>query len=314
VSALRPFLRPEPQSRGLASADAADLQELFAGAWNAMIDLAAGVPAEQPSRLAGWSARDVLVHLGSWDEHRTFASLLDDARHGRVHEPDDTDARNALVIAAHHDATSDDIDQALRAARDRGLDFLASGELATIGHDWTDSALGQLPVAGVVMASTFELAVHALDIAEPGQVPAALLEAGVAALVDLIGALAARRGLEITVAVVTPIGSWATGCLPGSWTTVALPCSTRSRELGWPAVEGTAPDVLDAAAGRQLAAQLLVTRRLRLHDVPALLRLAGALDEVTGIPGGPALRAARRTLTQTAQLIGRLGGAVRNRL
>lgn len=314
MSAPRPHLRPDPQSRGLASANAADLQDMFAGAWNAMIDLAARVPAGQPSRLEGWSAHEVLVHLGSWDEHRTFASLLDDARHGRVHEPDDADARNALVIAAHHDATGDDIDHALRTARDRGLEFLTSGELATIGPDWTDSALGQLPVAGVVMASTFELAVHALDLTEPGQVPAALLDAGVAALVDLVGALAARRGLEITVAVVTPIGSWATGCLPGAWMTIPLQGSTRARNLGWPAVEGTAPDILDAAAGRQLAAQLLVTRRLRLYDVPALLRLTGALEEVAGIPGGSALRTAARTLDQSARLIGRLGGAVRSRL
>jgi uncharacterized protein (TIGR03083 family) len=313
VSAPRPSLRPEPHSRGLASAGSDELQELFSGAWDAMIGLAGQVPPEQASRLPGWTARDVLVHLGSWDEHPTFASLLDDARHHRVHEVDDADARNAMLVAAHHDADLADIRQALRTARDRGLDFLSSPELATIGQHWTDSTVGQLPVAGVVMAVSFELAVHALDIAEPGQVPGRLLDAGVGALVDLAGALAARRGLDLTVAVVTPAGSWAAGVEPRSWTTVALPEVARARDLGWPAVEGLAHDVLDAAAGRQLAAQLLVTRRLRLYDMPALLRLSGALDEVTGLPGGPALRAAARALSQTAQLISRLGGAVRSR-
>ena len=52
---------------------------------------------------------------------------------------------------------------------------------------------------------------------------------------------------------------------------------------------------------------------LRLHDLPALLRLSPALEEVAGFPGGPTLRAAARTLGQTAQLIGRFGSAVRNR-
>jgi uncharacterized protein (TIGR03083 family) len=313
VSASRPGLRPEPSARGLATANPDDLAELFGGAWDAVIQLAGTVPLDRPSRLAGWTARDVLVHLGSWEEHRSFASLLDDARHGRVHEVDDADARNALLVAAHHDADADDITHALREARDRGLDFLRSPDVTSIGRDWTDSTVGPLPVAGVVMASGFELAVHALDVAEPARLPRPLLDAGVAALVDLAGALAARRGLELTVAVITPEGAWATDCLPGSWSTAPLPGTTTSRDLGWPAVEGLAADVLDAAAGRRLAAQLLITRRLRLHDVPALLRLSGALEEVTGLPGGSALSTAARALGQTVQLVSRLGGVVRNR-
>jgi uncharacterized protein (TIGR03083 family) len=313
VSASRPGPRPELSSRGLATSDADDLAALLVGAWNAVIELAETVPLDRPSRLTGWTVRDVLVHLGSWEEHRSFASLLDDARHGRVHEVDDADARNALLVAAHHDADADDIARALREARDRGLDFLRSPEVTSIGGDWTDSTLGPLPVAGLVMASGFELAVHALDVAEPAVLPRPLLDAGVAALVDLAGALAARRGLNLTVAVITPDGGWATSCAPGSWSTVPLPGTTTARDLGWPAVEGLAADVLDAAAGRRLAAQLLITRRLRLYDVPALLRLSGALEEVTGLPGGSALNTAARALGQTVQLVSRLGGAVRSR-
>ncbi len=320
MSGTRPPLRPEPDARGLTSADPDDLADLFGAAWDGMADLASRVPADQPSRLDGWRVRDVLVRLGSWEEHPSFASLLDDARHGRVHELDDTRARNALVIAAHHDATGDEIQQALLAARDRGLAFLRSPEVTTIGREWTDSPLGQLPVTGVLLASAFELAVHALDIAEPGDVPPGLLDAGVAALVDLTGALAARRGLRATVGVVTPLGTWATGAEPAPsraepapWTTVALPMVRGARELGWPAVEGYAHDVLDAAAGRQSATTLLIGRRLRLHDITALLRLSPALDEVAGLPGGPALRAATRTLGQTAELVGRIGDVVRGR-
>lgn len=304
-------LLPEPESRGLASAAAEDLAVLFAGAWNAIIDLADRLPTDRASRLEGWTAHDVLVHLGSWEEHPTFASLLDDARHGRVHEVDDCDARNALVVAAHHDATRDDITAALQAARDRGLAFLRSDELAAIGQDLISSRLGPLPVAGLVMASGFELAVHALDITEPRLVPACLLNAGVASLVDLVGALASRRGLRATLAVVTPTSSWATSCTPGGWATLQLPETTTARALGWPAVEGRAHDILDAAAGRQSTTHLVLTRRLRPFDVPALLELSGALERAAELPGRSALRAAARALGQTTRLIGYLSSPLR---
>lgn len=304
-------LLPESRSRGLASAPTEELADLFAGAWDAIIDLADRVTINRASRLAGWTVHDVLVHLGSWEEHPTFASLLDDATNNRMHDVDDSDARNALVVAAHHDATRGDITAALRAARDRGLSFLRSDELAAVGQDWINSRLGPLPVAGLVMASGFELAVHALDIAEPQLVPACLLDAGVAALVDLVGALASRGGLRTTLAVVTPTSSWVTSCAPNGWTTVQLPGTTAARELGWPAVEGRAPDVLDAAAGRQPATHLMLTRRLRPYDVPALLKLSGALEQAIELPGWSALRTAARALGQTTHLVGHLGGILR---
>lgn len=304
----RPPLLPEPDTRGLAGEPPTDVAALLAPAWDGLIDMAGRLDLDAPSRLEDWTVRDVLVHLGSWDEHEVFATLLDDARHDRVHDVDDADARNAHVIAAHHDAALTDITAALATARDRAVEFLASPDAVTVGRDWTASVAGPLPVTGVLVASGFELAVHALDVAAPSEVPTPLLDAGVAALVDLAGALAARRRLDLTVAVVIPSGGWVTGSAGGSWTTMPLPPGSRARDLGWPAVEGLAADVIDAAAGRRLAAQLVVTRRLRLYDLPALLRLTGAIEEVHGLPGGSALRTTSRALAQTAQLLGRLGG------
>ncbi len=311
MSGNRQPLRPEPDGCGLAGADAVDAADLIRAAWGGVIDLAGTLPLAAPSRLDGWTVRDVLVHLGSWEEHQPFVHLIDDARHNRVHEVDDVDARNDLLTAAHHDAPAAEIVAALAAARDTALDFLDSGDAGTVGRAQSESRLGTLPVTTILLSDCFELAVHALDIAEPGEVPPGLLDAGLAALVDLAGALSARRGLTITVAVVTPDSCWATGAADGAWVTVPLQPGTLARELGWPAIEGCAGDVLDAAAGRRLGAQLVLTRRLRMFDLPGLLRLTAALEAVPGLPGGSALQAAVRTLRQTGRMVGRLGLTIR---
>jgi uncharacterized protein (TIGR03083 family) len=308
---MRPTLRPEPEGRGLASSDPDMVAELVASAWDAMAGLARSLPLDRPSRLDGWSVRDVLVHLGAWDEHPVFSTLLEDARAGRVHEQDDTDARNAMLVAAHHDAEADEIAASLELARDRATAFLASDEAETIGRHWTGSPVGLLPVTGVVAASAYELAVHALDIAAPHEVPASLLDAGIGALVDTTGALAARAGVEATFVVSTPLGSWACGSEGDAWTTLRLDGEVNVRELRWPTVEGEAADVLDATAGRRPALAMVVSRRLRLHDVPGLMTLLPALDAVPGLPGGLALRTAAQALGSTGRIIGRLSQLAR---
>jgi hypothetical protein len=55
----------------------------------------------------------------------------------------------------------------------------------------------------------------------------------------------------------------------------------------------------------------VLTRRLRLTDVPGLLTLLPALETVPGIPGGAALRAAARTLARTGWLVGRVSATIR---
>jgi uncharacterized protein (TIGR03083 family) len=303
-------LRPEPGERGLASGHPDEVAALLSGAWGAMLDLAVRVDLDAPSRLRGWSARDVLVHLGSWDEVATpLEERADDARTGRVRSEDDADARNAMVVTAHHDAGLDEITTALRAGRDRALSFLQSPDVEVVGPRWVDSKMGQLPMTGVLVAQAYELAVHAIDLLAPvpDQVPDALLDAGTGALVDVAGALAARHGVTETFAVLTPAGCWATGTTDGAWTTLRLAPGVQASALGWPAVAGSAQDVLDASAGRAIAVQLLATRRLRVHGVPGLLRLLPALGSVPGFPSGPALQATLRALSQTGRMAGRLG-------
>jgi len=311
VSGIRPPLRPEPAARGLASTDPRDVAELVTAAWGGVAELTGRLDLDAASRLPGWTTRDVLVHLGDWSEHHRFERLVDDARHARMQEAEDVDARNALVVAAHADAGADDITAALGRARDRALTFLASPDIERIGLEPTDSPIGPLPLTCVIAASAYELAVHALDVAPADQVPDALLHAGIGALVDTTGALAARSGVQATFAVVTPLGGWVCGSEPDSWTTMRLDSELAIGELGWPTLQGDAADVIDASAGRRAAIPMVLGRRLRLYDIAGLMTLMPALESVPGLPGGMALRAAARTLGRTGRLISRLGATVR---
>jgi uncharacterized protein (TIGR03083 family) len=304
-------LRPEPAARGLASLDPADVAGLVSAAWDGVIALCARLDLERPSRLPGWTVRDVLVHLGSWPEHLRFERLVADVRTGRVPERDDVDARNALVVAAHRDAGAADLAAALRLARDAAVGFLLGPDAEELGREPAASPVGPLPLTGVIAASAYELAVHALDLTPPDGVPGAVLDAGIGALADTIGALTARSGTDTTFAVLTPLGGWAIGSSAGSWTTMRLPAGVSLGDLGWPTLEGAAADVLDASAGRRPVLQLMLTRRLRLHDVAGLMTLLPALESVPGLPGGAALRATAHILDRTGRLVGRLGDAVR---
>ncbi|MDQ1287867.1 MAG: hypothetical protein QG622_1432 [Actinomycetota bacterium] len=295
---------------GFASAPSPEVAELLASAWDGVADLARATDLDAPSRLEGWTARDVLVHLGSWPEHVRFERLVEDVRRGRVPERDDVNARNALVVAAHADAGVDDIVAALGRARDRALEFLTSAEAETLGHRPADSPVGPIPLTGVLVAGAYELAVHALDVASPHEVPPGVLGAGVASLVDTAGALAARSGLDARFAVLTPVGSTACRSQHGGWTTLRLGHRPID-ELGWPSVRGEAADVIDASAGRRAAVPLMLARRLRLTDVPGLLTLLPALETVPGLPGGTALRAAARSLARAGWLVGRVSTTLR---
>ena len=312
VSGSRPPLRPEPAARGLATADPEEVADLVGAAWAGVLALAGRLDLDRPTRVPGRTVRDVLVPLGSWPEHTRFARLVDDVRRGRQPEADDVDARDALLVAAHRDADAVELVAALTQARDRSLAFLTGPDAVELGLEVVDSPVGPLPLTGVVVAAAYDLAVHALDATAADDVPPGLLDAGIGALVDTTGALAARNGVRATFAVLTPLGGWACGAEGESWTTLRLDAGVPLGELHWPTLAGDAADVLDASAGRRAALTLLLGRRLRLHDVPGLMTLLPALDGVPGLPGGAALRAAAQTLGHTGRLMGRLSSALRS--
>ncbi|HMA47069.1 MAG TPA: hypothetical protein VKP11_07720 [Frankiaceae bacterium] len=157
----------------------------------------------------------------------------------------------------------------------------------------------------VVHAACYELAVHALDLApcRAPQLPPHLLLAGLGALTDVTGALAARQGIAATVTGQTPAGGWRFRARPGEgWATEAVPPGP----VEGAAVVGRAEILLDVSAGRVAVAPLLVERNLRIQDMASFLRLAPLVEAVPGIPGSPTLKVTAGALSGVNAVVGRL--------
>jgi uncharacterized protein (TIGR03083 family) len=294
------------ESRGLADSDPEWLGTAVVRAWSRFCEVAGEADLSRPSRLPGWTGRDVCVHLGSWEDHRPLESVVGSARAGGATTLPAPDAENEALLAAHHDAADAEVLDALRLARDAVAEFFAGPGPRELGRAPTSSAVGPLPVLSLVAAGTYELAVHALDLQpcgapEPGP---ELLLPGLGSLIDVTGALAARRGLSAAAAAQTPDGGWRFDADGGGWTTTALPPGP----LEGTAVLAPAALLLDVSAGRVAAAPLVVSGGLRLQGAPALLRLAPLIEDVPGIPGGPALRRAGTALAAGGRVAGRLPG------
>src|SRR3954469_25418241 len=101
------------------------------GAWDVFLEQAESVDLDRPSRLPGWRAQEICVHLGCWDDHTALADLVASARSGGSGSAPDPDAVNARVTAAHRTASRDEVLAALRRNRDATARYLAEepGEL-----------------------------------------------------------------------------------------------------------------------------------------------------------------------------------------
>jgi uncharacterized protein (TIGR03083 family) len=296
---------PAPQRTGLTDGDPVPLGTHVVAAWDAFLDVvrSPNTDLSRPSRLPGWTGRDVCVHLGAWPDHRVIQALIESTTAGPGQSAHDADRSNAALIAAHRDATEEEVVAALATARDEVAGFFASPAAAAIGRAITGSPLGPLPLVTVLHAASYELAVHALDLARCGAPPPApqLLDRGVAALMDVTGALAARSGVDITVTAQTPTGGWQFGSDASGWETAPV----TPGDFDGTGVRGSAADLLDTSAGRAHLGQLLVTRRLQVQQLPSFMRLAPLLHEVPGLPGGAALRAAVSGLGGVTKVLGR---------
>ena len=310
--------RPATGRCGLAETDPDELGREVLLAWDGLLEVVRSPATDlsRPSRLAGWSGKDVLVHLGSWPEALVMDSIVESARsggHGTITPPD---AGNELLVAAHRDDTAEQVIEALVAARHRIARFFDTDEARTWGRMLSRSTVGPLPVLSLVHAGTFELAVHALDLAPCGAPPppAQLLDRAVAALIDVTGTLAAHAGVEIELTGQTPDGGWSFTSRPDGWITTRVSAGP----FDGVGARATAADLLDAAAGRANLGQLLVTRRLHVQQLPQWMRLAPLLDDVPGLPGGVVLKGAVGGLsgvvgglTGVATGVGRMLGRLR---
>lgn len=296
---------------GLAELDADALGPAVLAAWSDFLSVVEDprTDLERPSRLRGWTGRDLLVHLGSWPDAEVMTGVLASAAEGGSGTSPDPDTANASVLAAHSDASVERVVQACRDARDRVADFFASPDADALGRRLSRSTVGPLPVFSLVHAGCFELAVHALDLGPCGA-PAPsphLLDRGLAALLDVTGALAARQGMHLTLTGQTPSGGWSFRSGDDGWSTRRHPAG----RLDGVGVRGSAVDLLETASGRTNLPQLLLTRRLVVQQLPQWMRLAPLLDDVPGLPGGAALKTAVGGLSGVAGGVGRVLGRLR---
>jgi uncharacterized protein (TIGR03083 family) len=291
------------RTHGLADSGRQQVGPMVLEAWESFLTQAEEVEFDRPSRLPGWRARDVLAHLGCWDDHTAVADLVASARSGGVGARPDPDAVNARVVHAHRDAPREEVLSALRRNRDVTARYLAD-EPTDLDTAPAVSVVGPLPLLSVILGQAYELAVHGLDLVSCGATPPppSVLQSGVAALADVTGALAASCGITGGATLTGPDGGWAFAAAANGWTVRHVDPGAASG----PAVEAPADLLLEAAAGRVNPVPALARRQLRVHEPAGLLKLAPIVQQVPGIPGGPILQLAARTMSGPASLLGRL--------
>ncbi|NEK59379.1 maleylpyruvate isomerase family mycothiol-dependent enzyme [Geodermatophilus sabuli] len=292
-------------TRGMADAGRGEVGGMVLGAWDAFLEQTAAVDLDRPSRLPGWRAHEICVHLGCWEDHTALADLIASARAGGTGTPPDVDATNARVTTAHRGASRDEVLAALRRNRAATVRYLAD-EPVELDTAPTVAVVGRLPLLSVVLGQAYELAVHGLDLVPLGAPPppAPVLQAGLAALADVTGALAASTGITGGATLATPDGGWAFASDGAGWTVHRV----APGHGGGTAVEAQADLLLEAASGRVNPVAALARRRLRVHELGGLLALAPIVQAAPGIPGGPILQLAARTLGGAGGLLGRLRG------
>ena len=296
---------PIAKPRGLAGAGREPVARMVLDTWDAFLDRAAEVELDRESRLPGWRAHEICVHLGCWDDHTALADLVASARAGGRGPVPDVDAVNGRVVRSHRNASREEVLDALRRNREATAAYLAEEPLE---RDTAPAAsvVGRIPLLSVVLGQAYELAVHGLDLVSCGAPPPppSVLQSGLAALTEVTGALAASCGISGGVTLGTPDGGWSFTAAAGGWTVRRVAAGT----VSGPAVEAAADLLLDAASGRVNPVRAVARGRLRVHDVAGLLQLAPIVQQVPGIPGGPILQLAARTVGGAGGLLGRLLG------
>jgi uncharacterized protein (TIGR03083 family) len=244
-----------PDRLGLAELEAEAVGREVLAAWDGFLAVVTdpATDLERPSRLPGWSGRDTCVHLGEWPDARVLDGVLASARAGGAGQVPHPDRTNAALVEAHRAATVEEVLQSLRSARDRLAAFFASADAVQLSRAPSRSAVGALPVLSLVHAGCYELAVHALDLAPCGAPPPPphLLGRGLAALVDVTGALAHRSGVAMTLTAAAPEGGWRFTTDDHGWATEPV----GPGRFPGTGVRGATADLLDASAGRTNPAQ-----------------------------------------------------------
>ncbi len=289
--------------QGLADAGRGTVGPMVLEAWDAFLTAAAEVDLDRPSRLPRWRAHEICVHLGCWDDHTALADLVASARSGATGAAPDPDAVNARVTAAHRTASRDEVLAALRRHRDATERYLTE-EPPELDTAPAVSVVG--PAAAAQRGARTGLRARR-PRAGPGVLrcrspPNSVLHSGLAALTDVTGALAASCGIDGEATLTAPDGGWSFRAEAGGWTVDRVPAGSAHG----PAVEAPADLLLEAAAGRINPVPAVARGRLKVHHPAGLLKLAPIVQHVPGIPGGPILQLAARTMSGPVGLLGKL--------
>src|SRR3954452_1027865 len=270
--------------QGLADEGRERVGGMVLEAWDFFLEQAASVDLDRQSRLPGWRAHEICVHLGCWDGHQALADLIASARSGGTGTPPDVDAVNKRVTSAHGGASREEVLAALRRNREATARYLAE-QPAELDTALTVSVVGRIPLLSVVLGQAYELAVHGLDLVSCGAAPPppTVLQSGLAALADVTGGLAASLHITGGVTLATPDGGWAFSADAHGWTVRRVAAGEHSG----PAVEAPAQLLLEAASGRINPVPAVAPRRLKVHEISGLLALVPIVQAVPGIPGGP---------------------------
>ena len=302
-------LRPDHGERGVLSRDLRETVARSLLAWDLFIKTAEQADLLAPSRSRRKRGLDVVLPLGTWPETRSLAQVIENAAAGCFEQPIDLEEAEHRVWAARGSVTAAEALDGLRTARDDLVEFIGSGDACDIYSQLTSSPLGPLPVLTLIHAAAYQLAVSALDLVPCGAVPSAeLLDAGIVALVDTTGSLARRQGISGSITAVIPSGAWGFGSTQDGWRTAPVEFADAPDDLPpGPCVRATAEIILDITAGRVgNVGSLWSQGALVTQDLTGLLAFAPLVDQVPGIPGGSALRAATRTMSGVGKLFGRL--------
>ena len=300
-----PALAPEPGERGRASADLPGMLAATVAAWDALIAEVSHIPLSVVGRHKKRTAARTLVVLGSWPEGRPLAAIRADALSG-ITTAAPLDAIEDRIITAHVHDSAEEILASLERARDDVATWAASPNLDQEALLPVGGPLGVVPLATLVAATSYQCAVAALDLAPLGvRASNELLAAGLASLVDTVGAVAVQQEGAITLLALTPQLRIGTATDGPDWCTRQV-----DDEMPGPALVCSAGLLLDIASGRASATAAYARGEVQARDLGGLVTVAQVLAGAPGLPGTEGLRTALQAYTASAQAAQRVGNAL----
>ncbi|WP_042419119.1 DinB family protein [Streptacidiphilus anmyonensis] len=272
--------------RGVAEEPPESLRARVLGGWDAVLAVATEEPREGREQQGPRDLRP-LAALGSWPGRPVLGAVMA-AAHG-LPAPE----RRPKPF----DPSPEEVRAALAEARERVAaaleEVLAAPEL---GRRIVDSPLGPLPVLTQIHAMGHEAAQAVHDAT--GTVPPPLADAGLAAMVDVVGALAWRAEIPSSAGLWEPDGGlgWVFTADADGW-------RVRRHEPAddLPGVEGAARHLLVSTGS---VPSMLARGEIRMRRVGGLLALAPLVDQVPNLPGGPLLRKAVGAVSLLSRLPG----------